>query len=295
MLAVPFENLDIALGRKIIADEDRILHKIIDEHRGGFCYELNGAFAALLRALGFRVTLLSARVARANGGEGPDFDHLTLRVDLNEPWLADVGFGESFLEPLRLQTDIEQPDPAGTFRLVHAGDRLQMEKAEPDGWKRQYSFTLEPRQLKAFSGMCHYHQTSPLSSFTQKSICSRATPGGRVTLSGMKLSVTGNGSRDERREHRNVGDPERKSRQAGRDVCSTQHVGFPVANGNTRHHHGQRKDGTSHSEAAMRRDTSLGNESRLEDEQQHPHGEENRVDVYNWRKRQPRDCHRRSA
>jgi len=198
MLAVPFENLDIALGRKIIADEDRILHKIIDEHRGGFCYELNGAFAALLRALGFRVTLLSARVARANGGEGPDFDHLTLRVDLNEPWLADVGFGESFLEPLRLQTDIEQPDPAGTFRLVHAGDRLQMEKAEPDGWKRQYSFTLEPRQLKAFSGMCHYHQTSPLSSFTQKSICSRATPGGRVTLSGMKLSVTGNGSRDER-------------------------------------------------------------------------------------------------
>jgi len=93
---VPFENLDIALGRTIVVDEDATVRKIVEQHRGGFCYEMNGAFAALLRALGFRVTLLSARVARPQGGEGPEFDHLTLRVDLEEPWLADVGFGESF-------------------------------------------------------------------------------------------------------------------------------------------------------------------------------------------------------
>src|ERR1039458_10379901 len=112
MFAVPFENLDIHLGRPIVCDEDRFLHKIINERRGGFCYELNGAFSALLRALGFQVTLLSARVAGADGDtDGPDFDHLTLRVDLpgstnhgltaEVPWLADVGFGEGFLEPLR--------------------------------------------------------------------------------------------------------------------------------------------------------------------------------------------------
>ena len=76
--------------------------KIVNEKRGGFCYELNGAFAALLRALRFRVTLLSGRVARQDGSYGPEFDHLTLRVDLEEPWLADVGFGDCFLEPLRL-------------------------------------------------------------------------------------------------------------------------------------------------------------------------------------------------
>jgi arylamine N-acetyltransferase len=80
LLAVPFENLDISLGRKIVANESAILAKVIDLRRGGFCYELNRAFAALLQALGFQVTLLSARVARESGGEGPEFDHLSLRL-----------------------------------------------------------------------------------------------------------------------------------------------------------------------------------------------------------------------
>ena len=95
MLAVPFENLDIEFGRKIPCDEDAALHKIVDLRRGGFCYELNSAFAALLRALGFPVTLLSARVTRSDGSESPEFDHLAIRVDLDRPWLADVGFGDS--------------------------------------------------------------------------------------------------------------------------------------------------------------------------------------------------------
>ena len=108
MRTVPFENLDIWLGRPIVCDQERFLHKIINLRRGGFCYELNGAFAALLRALGFSVTLLSGRVAREDGTASPEFDHLALRVDLEEPWLADVGFGDSFLEPLRLKPDVEQ-------------------------------------------------------------------------------------------------------------------------------------------------------------------------------------------
>ena len=199
MISVPFENLDISLGRKIVAEEDAILKKVIELRRGGFCYELNGAFAALLRAMGFQVTLLSARVARADGSEGPEFDHLTLRVDLDEPWLADVGFGESFLEPLRLKPAREQMDPAGRFRLVEDSGRWRVQKREHDtSWKPQYCFSLEPRRLEEFAGMCHYHQTSAESSFTQKRICSRATPGGRTTLSDMKLIVSDNGQREER-------------------------------------------------------------------------------------------------
>lgn len=197
--AVPFENLDISRARKIVIDEDAILNKVIHLRRGGFCYELNTAFAALLRALGFQVTLLSARVARANGGEGPEFDHLALRVDLDEPWLVDVGFGESFLEPLKLQMEIAQKDPAGTFHLIEKDGRIHMEKAEPDGnWKPQYSFTLRPRHLEEFSAMCHHHQTSPDSSFTTNRICSRATPTGRITLSNLKLITTYNGHRGEK-------------------------------------------------------------------------------------------------
>jgi N-hydroxyarylamine O-acetyltransferase len=191
MIAVPFENLDISLGRKITPDEDAILKKIVEQRRGGFCYELNGAFAALLRALGFQVTLLSARVARADGGEGPEFDHLALRVDLPQPWLADVGFGESFVEPLRLEAGAEQQDSAGVFRVLQYEGRWHVQKAEPeDSWKPQYSFSLRRRRLNEFAGMCHYHQTSPESSFTQKRICSRATPEGRITVSDMKLIVT---------------------------------------------------------------------------------------------------------
>ena len=184
LLTVPFENLDIALGRKIVVDEDAFVRKVVEQRRGGFCYELNGAFAALLRSLGFQVTLLSARVARDQGGEGPEFDHLTLRVDLAEPWLADVGFGESFLEPLRMKAGAEQFDPAGTFRLVDLGERLELEKVEPVGhWKRQYSFTLLPRRLEQFAGMCHYHQSSPDSSFTQNRVCTKATANGRMRQS----------------------------------------------------------------------------------------------------------------
>src|SRR5690349_20763038 len=79
LLTVPFENLDISVGRKIVVDEEVILRKILELRRGGFCYELNGVFAALLRALGFQVTLLSARVARSDGGEGPEVGRVTLR------------------------------------------------------------------------------------------------------------------------------------------------------------------------------------------------------------------------
>jgi len=133
--------------------------------------------------LGFKVTLLSARVARSDGTLGPEFDHLTLRIDLDELWLADVGFGDSFLDPLLLRLDIEQTQGARKFRIVEERNLLHMELAENDGkWKRQYSFTLLPRRLHDFSDMCHYHQASPQSPFTQKSICSKATASGRITL-----------------------------------------------------------------------------------------------------------------
>jgi N-hydroxyarylamine O-acetyltransferase len=196
---VPFENLDISLGRPIVLDQDAFVHKIVEENRGGFCYELNGALAALLREMGFRVTLLSARAPRKDGSPGPEFDHLTLRVDLDQPWLVDVGFGECFLEPLRLQTGIEQTQDQGTFRITQEGASLSVEKQQHDSsWKTDYLFTLTPRQLQDFAEMCHYHQTSPQSHFTQKRLCTRATSTGRVTLSDMKLIVTENGNRQER-------------------------------------------------------------------------------------------------
>jgi N-hydroxyarylamine O-acetyltransferase len=199
LFSVPFENLDIALCRKIVCDENAFICKIVGRRRGGFCYELNGAFAALLRAIGFQVTLLSARVPREDGSDSPEFDHLALRIDLDEPWLADVGFGDSFLEPLGLRSGIAQSHDGRMYRVVDGGKSLGMERAERDGvWKRQYSFTLMPRSLNDFAAMCHYHQTSPESPFTRKSVCSMATPHGRITLADRRLIFTRNGIREER-------------------------------------------------------------------------------------------------
>ncbi len=198
MFAVPFENLDISLGREIICDESRFLHKIINERRGGFCYEMNGAFAALLRELGFQVTLLSARVSGADGSEGPEFDHLALRVALEQDWLADVGFGDSFVEPLRLEPGLEQEQFGRRYRITAGESRLQLEANADGGWKKQYVFTLQPRELPEFAGMCHYHQTSPDSPFTRKRVCSLATSEGRITVTGDKLIETHGGVREER-------------------------------------------------------------------------------------------------
>src|SRR5437763_17007860 len=94
LLTVPFENLDIHLGREIDLDDERLYAKIVERRRGGFCYELNGAFAALLRELGFNVKKLAAGVARADGGFSPLFDHMALVVELEERWPASVGFGD---------------------------------------------------------------------------------------------------------------------------------------------------------------------------------------------------------
>ena len=199
LLTVPFENLDIAQVTKIVCEEDAFLRKIVNHRRGGFCYEINGAFAALLRGLGFEVTLLSARVPREDGTESPEFDHMTLRVDLDEPWLADVGFGDCFLEPLRLQTDEEQVQDGQKFRVREEKDSLHVERSGPNGsWKGEYTFSLVPRRLDEFAPMCHYHQTSPESPFTRKRICSKATPDGRITLADRKLIVTRRGNREEK-------------------------------------------------------------------------------------------------
>lgn len=197
--SVPFENLDIHYGVPITLDLGRIEEKIVRNRRGGFCYELNGLFAALLEQLGFAVSLLSARVARPDGSFGPEFDHLVLHVDLDEPWLADVGFGDSFRAPLRLAPGVEQPDTGRVYRIEDDGAQLVLNERRPgEEWKPQYAFTLQPRALENFTAMCIIQQTSPDIHFTQHRVCSIATSDGRVTLADDRLIITTPSGRDER-------------------------------------------------------------------------------------------------
>lgn len=201
LLAVPFENLSIHVGQPIVLEDAALFDKIVERGRGGFCYEINGLFAALLRALGFKVEMLSAGVANADGDFGLDFDHMTLMVTINdERWLADVGFGDSFVEPLRLGERGEQKQDGRRYKIEVSGDYSILMQRENEGeWKAQYRFALQPHEYADYFEMCRYHQTSPQSHFTQQRICSRLTEDGRVTLSDMRFITTSkNGERRER-------------------------------------------------------------------------------------------------
>jgi N-hydroxyarylamine O-acetyltransferase len=201
LLAVPFENLSIHAGEPIELEIGSLFDKIVKRRRGGFCYEANGLFAALLRALGFDVSLLSAAVARPEGGFGADFDHMALLVKLEEPWLVDVGFGDSFRQPLRLDERGEQVQGRWAYRIAAGDDGLSLQQREAAAteWETRYYFTLHPYTYADFAAMCHYHQVSPQSPFTQRRVCSQATAAGRLTLSGMRLiATTLDGERHER-------------------------------------------------------------------------------------------------
>ena len=193
LLSVPFENLDIHLGRPIVLSQDAFYRKIVKQRRGGFCYELNGSFAALLIRLGFKVHMLSTRVAQKTRGFSPEFDHMVLLVTLKGRWLVDVGFGDSFTEPKRLDYQDSQPDNNGrVYRIIRRtrGRLLSRWDEEKSIWEPQYMFTLRPRKLEEFVRRCRWQQASPNSHFKKGRLCTKLTSYGRVTLTDRKLIVT---------------------------------------------------------------------------------------------------------
>ncbi|CAL9565182.1 arylamine N-acetyltransferase family protein [Streptomyces sp. enrichment culture] len=211
--SVPFENLSVHLGEEIVLDEKRLLDKVVKAGRGGFCYELNGAFGALLTALGYDVTLLAARVYGDGGRLGIPYDHLALRVRTEDggDWLADVGFGAHFHLPLAFGEREEQRDPAGVFRIAEAepdaagvrGGHDAAGAADLDvlrDGRPVYRLETRPRALADFTAGAWWHRTSPHSHFTRSLVCSRVTDdGGRITLGGRRLTLTApDGTRQER-------------------------------------------------------------------------------------------------
>lgn len=200
LLSTPFENLDIDLGRPIVLEQDAFYEKIVRNRRGGYCYELNGSFATLLTRLGFKVDMLSARVAGTSGGFSPEFDHMALLVTLKDRWLADVGFGDLFTEPKRLDFTSPQTDNGRVYRISRRAGRRLLSRwdREKNTWIPQYMFSLHPRKLEDFRARNHYQQTSSNSHFKKGRLCTILTRNGRVTLTDTKLVVTSRRRRVER-------------------------------------------------------------------------------------------------
>jgi len=200
LLHVPFENLDIHWKRPIILDTGKFYEKIVDDLRGGFCYELNGLFNELLSDVGFTTKLVSARVADGKDGFGPEYDHAALIVTIvDTEYLSDVGFGAFSGGPLRLVLNEEQQDEAGIFVIKHFDDGYYeaAKKVDAEGYRSEYIFKQFGRDLSEFVEMCDFQQYSPQSHFTKGKVCSLLTETGRKTLTDKNFIVTKDGEKTE--------------------------------------------------------------------------------------------------
>ncbi len=201
-MAVPFETLDISLGRPIRLDLGSLLSKVVEARRGGYCYELNGLFAALLRHLGYAVDLVSARVDDLGRRDSPtpsttwpSSSPRPCSTDRCWPMSASVTASSSRCRCAHGAVAHERGKDVG---LVREGDDWHYrERADGGEWRTQFVFTTTPHPLADFEPRNVWQQTSPESHFTRGPVVSRLTPTGRVTLRGTRLITTTPGRRDE--------------------------------------------------------------------------------------------------
>lgn len=185
LLAIPFENLDIHLGVTLTLDPEAMFAKLVDERRGGWCFEMNGVFGRALETLGFEVRYLSGAVGRARHGWRAQGNHLVLLVVLERPWIVDVGFGHGFLTPLPLEPG-SYSQGFFDYRVSRDGPRWRIDRPAV-GHDDGFDFTLTPRRLEDFAAQNHELQTVPTSPFVTTVLCERFVPGGLVMLHGASL------------------------------------------------------------------------------------------------------------
>ena len=172
---IPFENLDILLGRPIRLDLASLQAKLVVGRRGGYCFEQNRLFGAALEALGFAVTPLAARVRFGTSAVLPR-THMMLLIDVDGGRvLADVGFGiHGLLLPISLDEAAESRQFAWTYRVVPEAGQRVLQARSGAAWADLYAFTLEPQHPVDYEMANHYTSTHPSSRFVQALIVQRA-------------------------------------------------------------------------------------------------------------------------
>jgi N-hydroxyarylamine O-acetyltransferase len=187
---IPFENLDILLGRPIRLDLDSLQEKLVRAARGGYCFEHNLLFAAALEETGFRVTQLGGRVLYRTHRILPRTHMLLLVEAEGARWIADVGFGVwGLLAPLPLVSGRETQQFRWSFRCVEEGGLWTVQSRQGSAWTDLYAFTLEPQHLVDFEMASYYVSTHPESRFTQTLIAQSIATDARYMLHNRELTV----------------------------------------------------------------------------------------------------------
>lgn len=191
--AIPFEAIDVLLGRGIDISPTAVDAKLIAGRRGGYCYEQNGLLRRVLTAIGFEVDGLvaSVRWQAPPGAPPPPRSHMALRVTIDgAPWLVDVGFGSAVpTGPLRI--DVREPQTAGDghYRVTPLGAGFLVRTEANGRWLPLYDISAEPMLESQYELFNWFTSTHPSSHFRQQLIVTRATPEARFTLLGAKLTV----------------------------------------------------------------------------------------------------------
>lgn len=196
MQHIPFENLDVVRKVPIYLNLESIYDKIVNRQRGGYCYELNGLFHWLLQNLGFDAKLISATVQKPDGTWTKADTHAAILVDLDTLYLVDAGFGDSTISPIPLGGE-RFTDYSGTYKVEQHDEIFYDLIRENNGEEKiLYRFSLEEKRLEDFHEGCVFNQVSEDSPFTHDDLVTRATPNGRITLSGLELTRTENGRKE---------------------------------------------------------------------------------------------------
>ncbi|AZO65063.1 MULTISPECIES: arylamine N-acetyltransferase family protein [unclassified Mesorhizobium] len=201
--AIPFENLDPFLGHPVRLDLASLQEKIVARGRGGYCFEHNLIFMHVLKALGFAVSGLAARVLWGQPDDAITArSHMLLRVELDgRTYIADVGFGGLTLTaPLLLRPGLEQKTPHETFRMVETGDHFRLQANVGGDWRTVYRFDMQQNYEVDYSVSNHFLSTHPTSHFLSSVIAARALPGRRYALRNNRLSTHHLGGRTEQME-----------------------------------------------------------------------------------------------
>lgn len=185
---IPFENLDILLGRPIRLDLDSLWRKLVEDNRGGYCFEQNALFAAVLEENGFRVSRLAARVRLGATGIRPR-SHMILMVEANgEKSIADVGFGgEGLLYPIPFALNQVVSHFTWKYRIVAEGSAFVLQSQRPEGWLDLYTFTLEEQFPVDYEVSNYYTSTNPNSIFVRMVMAQLPGPDRRLALLDRKL------------------------------------------------------------------------------------------------------------
>jgi N-hydroxyarylamine O-acetyltransferase len=189
---IAFENFDVQFSRRVTLDIEDAYAKLITDRRGGWCYEMNGLFLWALESIGFRTMPMTGAMMRAQGGPSKIGNHLVLSVELDQPYLVDVGLADGPTEPIPLKEGTYEHQ-LGTLRLERLSDGWWRAHKDAPFFSLSFDFQYQRTDWRVLTEMCHWQQTSPDSLFVQNAICVKHVPGSVIALLGRALKTVDHG------------------------------------------------------------------------------------------------------